>query len=241
MKQICRLIRATILSVAVAASAQAIPLSTLLAGGTLNAGGLAFTDFSVRYGASDPLRVFNAANIDVTATSDGSPVGARLRFDVRGNELAVQGNGGLAFVGLRMAFRVAALDPALSGLDAALVMDGDRIDMRHEGRGVHVADAVRGRPGGAGQMEFPGTQWGWNFPVPPHGVADLAGLSPEPGIWVDRNVLVWSVNRADTVALMVSSQRFHFELPEPGSLPLLAIAAIAGITAAALRGRPAAV
>jgi hypothetical protein len=179
--------------------------------------------------------VFNAANIDVTATSDGSPVGARLRFDVGGNELTVRGNDVFAFVGLQMGFRVAMLDPALSGLEAALTMQGNPVDIRRGGRGVHVADSVRGRLGGTGLVDFPGTGWGWNFPLAPLRTADLAGLSPQPGIWVDKSMLVWAVNRADTVALLVSSQQFHFELPEPGGLPLLAIAGLAA--AAVLRKR----
>ncbi|QCP12039.1 hypothetical protein [Pseudoduganella umbonata] len=235
MKQLLRLIGTTMLSIAMAPGAQAIPLSTLLAGGTLNAGGLAFSDFGASYGASDPLRVFNAANIDVTVTSDGAPLGAGLRFDMRGNELAVHGNGVYAFVGLQMSFRVAMLDPALAGLGAALAMESRTIDMRHDDSGVYIADSVRGRPGGNGPVGFPGMGWDWNFPIPSFRTTDLASLAPQPGIWVDKHMLVWAVDRADTVALMVSSQRFSVELPEPGSLPLLAIAALAA--AAVLRSK----
>lgn len=216
MKRFSRLIGATILSFAVAASAQALPLSTLLAGGTLNAGGLAFTDFSASYSASNPLRVFNAGNIDVTAIPDGSPFGAGLRFGVRDDELTVQGDGALVFIGLRMGFRVAALDPAWR--PEALKMTGSGIDMRHDDHGVYVADYV--------------ADYGADY------VADYvsggpgrAGFLSQPQVWVAKDLMVWATDRADTVALVVFSQHFDLEVPEPGSLPLLAVAGLAAVAA----------
>lgn len=206
MKRFSQLIGATILSFAVAAGAQALPLSTLLAGGTLNAGGLAFTDFSASYSASNPLRVFNAGNIDVTATPDGSPFGAGLRFRVREDELTVRGDGALVFIDLRMGFRVAPLDPAWRR--DALAMTGSGIDMRHDDHGAYVADYIADYAG-----DGPGR----------------AGFLSQPEVWVAKDLMVWATNRADTVALVVFSQHFDLEVPEPGSLPLLAVAGLAAV------------
>ena len=236
-RQFRRLIRATMLSTAIAGSAQAIPLSSLLAGGTLNAGGLAFTDFSASHAASDPLRAFNAANIDVTALTGEAPAGARLRFNVRGNELSVQGDGVFAFVGVQMRFRVSTLDPANTAMGAAVTMDAGTLDLRQPGHGVYIADYPASEPG----SDRGGNEAGellWNFPIQPFRVADLAGFAPQAGIWAGKNVLVWAVDRADTAALVVFSQRFNLELPEPGSLPLLAIAGLVAATVLRMR-RPA--
>ncbi|WP_165390837.1 PEP-CTERM sorting domain-containing protein [Pseudoduganella lutea] len=204
MERFSQLIRATILSFAVVASAQALPLSTLLAGGTLGAGGLAFTHFSASYATSDPLRVFNAGNIDVTAIPDGSPFGAGLRFMVREGELTVQGAGAHAFIDLRMGFRVAALDPASPASGVALTMTSNGIDMRQQDHGVTIAHHVRGGPG-------------------------MAGFLSQPELWVASDLLVWAADRGDTAALIVFSQHYDLEVPEPGSLPLLAVAGLAAM------------
>lgn len=237
MKPLWQSIGATMLSVAVATGAQAIPLSSLLAGGTLDAGGIAFTNFSASYGASDPLRVFDANHIDVTAIPGGPGIGASLRFDVGGGELTVRGNGTLSFVGLRMRFRAAPRDPAFAG--HALTMESRPIDIRHGNRGVHVGDGMGSGPGTADPGDFPGMPWSanfadWNFPIAAVPAPDPAGLASQAGPWVHKNMLVWATDRANTVSLLVFSQRFDLELPEPGTLPLLAIA---GLGAAAVLGK----
>lgn len=238
MKQVWQLIGATVLSASVAESAQAIPLSTLLSGGTLGAGGLAFTNFSASFRASDPLRIFDPAAIDVTALAGGPAAGTWLRFEVGGGALTVRGEGGgaPAFAGLQMRFRAAALDPARAG--AVLAAQGNAIDMRLENRGVYVGDAA-GSPGIAGPVALPGAPWNgnsadWYFPLGAVPAVEAAGFPSQPELWIHKDALVWATDRAHTVSLLVFSQRFDLEVPEPGSLPLLAVA---GLAAAAVLGK----
>ncbi len=243
MKNCLRIVPAMMLALFMAAPAQAVPLSTLLNGGSITAGDKRFDDWSViSYSSSTNGRVFSAANIDVTALNDGGlDPGPGLRFTVSGGELTVTGDGLFAFVDLKFGFHVQVLDPSLRIKDNSLritaasnlfVSDGDN-DL---GSFIHE-DA--GTSAGASDLSMLNAEDSVLDDAPIVSLPDSATFAPQSEIWVTKNILVWAVDATDTASLTGFEQRFSqtADVPEPASSALFGVALAAALLTPGLRRR----
>jgi hypothetical protein len=224
---------ALVLALVSAGSAQAIPLSDLLNGGSITAGDKLFDNWSkVHYFASEVNRTFNAENIDVTAIDDGGDFG--LHFNVLDGELNVTGDGIYAYVDLMFGFRASVLDPGMRIKGNSLEYGGAgafyswNVDDDYD-VGSYIGETVGSSAGlsdlGEMDIEFSdlnvaGDQS--NFTKK----SDAAAFSPQSEIWVTKNILVWATDDTDSAGVWGFSQRFSqttTSVPEPATLGLLGL------------------
>jgi hypothetical protein len=213
-------------------AALAKPLSALLDGGSITAGDKTFDQWSlIQYISAEPGRNLNAANIEVTALDDGGlEPGPGLMFTANNGELDVTGDGIFNFIDMAFSYRVTA--PA--GL---LIHD---ISMA-------IGTGSTGNPGGVVDAGMTILEWAANAQVndpttpgyiaaqiasPGDGTPSSAGkdVAPQVTYVISNDLLVWATDVADTASLGDFSQRFsqrHANVPEPGTLALLALAGVA--------------
>ena len=237
--KISRIAGALLLSLT-AAGAQAVPLSTLLGGGSITANDRLFDSWSlVSYSTSDATRRFNADNIDVTALTDGGDKpGPGLNFSVSNSELTVTGDGVYAFIDLMFGFRVSTLDPPSRIGDNSLAYPagGAYWSVSADGSfdvGSYIHESVGTAAGGSDlgtkNIEFSTLDLG-NGQVETSKISDSADFAAQDEIWVTKNILVWAVDDTDSAGIFGFEQRFSRAVPEPTSFALLGIG-LAGLGA----------
>lgn len=211
--------------------AQAIPLSTLLDGASITAGDKLFSGWSFTYASSEANRVFNPGNIEVTALNDGADnPGPGLQFDILNGELTVTGDGIFAYVDLMLGFHVDVLDPARRIKDNSLqLIAGSVTTTRDADNGSYIQEFVGTTPGGTDLVNFKDVELSWNGSNLINKPIDTAAFAPQDEVWVTKNILVWATGVEETAALGSFNQRFSQQVPEPGTLALVAIAGLAAL------------
>lgn len=211
-------------------NAQAIPLVTLLAGGSITAGDKLFDKWSlIQFISSDPSRTFNAGNIDVTALNDGNlNPGPGLQFTVNNKEMSVTGDGVFNFIDLAFGFHVSA-SPGFRIKDNSLNLDGTLSTTSANGfedLGMTIQEWV-----GNALVTDPATPGFISSEVSAlNGVNTTTGLAssifaPRADLFVTKDILIWATNKEETASLLNFNQRFSQvkTVPEPGTLTLLVL------------------
>lgn len=226
MKRLLRSL-AVAIGLGLASGAQAIPLSDLFAGQTIQAGDKVFDQWELLFlDASDPGLLPDLANIDVTALDDGGlDPGPGLQFTVMNGALDVEGDDIFAFIDLEFGFRVTPA-PGMRVSDNSLAITDANHNFDDDGSnnlGAAIQEWVYDAPGG--------TELGQKFvtfdvldDVLTNQVTDSASFAPQDSIWVVKDVFVWSEQSGDIASLTGFSQRFAqtpVTVAEPGILALL--------------------
>jgi len=228
-----RILAALALALAASSGAQAIPLSTLLSGGSIQAGDKLFDNWSTPiFSASDANRSFNAANIDVTALNDGGLTpGPGLKFTVSNGELSVAGNDIYASIDLTFGFRASVLASGLgiNGSTQAFGPGGAYWLILSDGSN-NSGSSISEKMGTALNLEDLGKEL-IEFSVldsvgsPASQQTSSANFAPRNSVWVTNNIMVWSADVGDSAGLYNFEQRFsQTSVPEPGTLWLLGLA-----------------
>jgi hypothetical protein len=229
-----------------AAGAQAIPLTTLLNGGTITAGDKVFDQFSVVSYAAGDGRAFDPDNIDVTALNDGgNDPGPGLLFTVTGGEMTVAGDGIYNFVDLLFGFHVTAA-AGFKIKDNSLQLNGGGLSYVPDGTeflGFSILEwaSATGLVTDPTTPGYISTEFSQNAGTLIANVDASSTFAPEQDYWFTKDILVWSINPTDTASLTSFSQRFSQEptgtgnVPEPGTLALLALALV-GVGVSRRRG-----
>jgi hypothetical protein len=218
------------LMLAASSSAQAIPLSDLLNGGSITAGDKLFDEWTYSYTSTEQFRRFDAANIEVTALSDGGlDPGPGLEFTVKNGELNVSGDDVYAFVDLMLGFRASVLDPGMkingnsleiSGLGAFVswMSDGSNDN------GSYILESI-GTAVGLDDLATEAVEYSVLDEVLTSSLLDTSTFSPQSELWVTKNILVWATDVDDSAGLWSFTQRFSQTtvVPEPATLALLGL------------------
>lgn len=216
-----------ILTLATFSTAQAVPLSTLLAGGSITAGDKLFSDWEFLYYDAFDGRTFNSANIEVTALTDGGlDPGPGLQFDVLNDEFSVTGNGFYNYLDFTFRFQVSVLDPNLRikdnslGLNTySLVPGSDSVN----DLGIYIQETVGTAPG-LDDLATKAVTVDILDGEPTSDPFDSATFALQSEIWVTKNILVWASDTDETANLQGFSQRFsQTTVPEPGTVGLLGL------------------
>lgn len=227
MKRLLKTLSALALTLAMAGNAQAVPLSDLLGGASITAGDKRFDQWRLLdYTATDPSRVFNPANINVTGIDDGGDYG--LSFAVEADELNVAGDGIYAFIDLMFGFQVTATDPGWRIEDVSLTNSGfygwrgsadGPVDA-----GYYILEAV-GTAIGLDNFGVIDIQFSYADGIGHISDNDASAVfGPQSSIWVTKNILVWATAETEGAGLFSFTQRFsQVHIPEPASLALLSL------------------
>lgn len=217
----------TLLTLALAlvvGSAQAVPLTDLLAGGSLTAGDKLFDQWTLHFHDASDGRSLSPNNIDVTALNDGGvDPGPGLRFDILNGEFSVTGDGVFAYLDIRFGFRASVLEPGLRIKDNTLTLtNGSRTDSGDNG--IYIRETI-GTVSGGDDLGIKEVELSWLDPSTlTSNMIDMAAFSPQREVWVNKNILVWATEQDETANLVQFEQRFsQMTVPEPDTLGLLAL------------------
>lgn len=239
----------TAMTLGLLASAQAVPLPTLLGGGSLTAGNLKFDSFSLTaFTASDPARTLDLAHIDVTALTDGGAhPGQGLLFTVMDNELGITGDNIFAFVDLALSFRASTtgadwlINGATTTIALASVGSSSGLDDGSNDNGSYIHETF-GSSAGLSDLGMNAVEFSILDGVPTSVLTQSAAFAPTSEVWASKNILVWATEDTDSANLLVFEQRFApLPVPEPATA-LSMLVGLAGLMAVRRRkaARPAA-
>ena len=244
-KRLLQTVGALVLAIA-AGGAQAIPLSTLLGGGTITAGDKVFDQWRLIYEDNSDLLAppIDASGIDVTALNDGGlDPGPGLHFSVNNAAFNVTGDGIYAYIDYMFGFRVTAASGYLIKDNSLEITNGFVTNSGYNG--MYIQEFVGTDPtlvDVPGDISLPdlavkSVEFSWLDPGPAFSdLSDSATFTPTNSIYVSKNILVWASDVNETASLTGFEQRFSQTVPEPGTLLLLA-PAVVGLLAARRRNK----
>jgi len=228
MRRLFTTLGALALVLGAAGSAQAISLTALLAGGSIQVNDKLFDDWQVLYEDTSDFHAVNTDNIDVTGLVDGGlDPGPGLQFDVLNNELDVTGDGIYAYIDFQFGFHVSVLDPLYKIKDNSLAIGDAGLLNIADDLGMFILEDIFDAAGnllGTKDVEFSDLA-----PDPVlFDLTDSATFDPQSEIWVTKNILVWATDPGETASLQSFSQRFsQVAVPEPATWLLLGAGLVA--------------
>jgi hypothetical protein len=219
-----RILGALILALGMAGSAQAVPLTSLLNGGSITAGDKLFDQWNVVFQDKSVGGLVNTDNIDVTALNDGGmDPGPGLRFDILNGEFNVTGDNIFAFIDFQFGFRASTLN-SNKIKDNSLRLDLATITYAVDGandNGSFILETI-GTAAGLSDLGSKQVEFSLLDDVLFSSLTDSAAFLPQDEVWVTKNILVWATDDTDTSQLFSFEQRFS-QIPEPASLALVGL------------------
>ena len=203
------------------AGVSAVPLSDLLAGGSITAGDKLFDQFQEFFtDASDPAFDVDPSLIDVTALDDGGDdPGPGLLFSII-DGIGVTGDGIFAYTDYSFGFRVSSTSGKLIK-DASMEFDGFFEYQIGEDLLATIVEEILDVDGdkiAELQVEasvLAGVEDGL--------LSDATDFTPQSEIFVVKNIGVWSVGDGEAIAITEFTQRFSQTVPEPASVALMGL------------------
>jgi hypothetical protein len=235
MKKLVQALSALALALGMAGGAQAVPMSDLLNGGSIQAGDKLFDQWRLIFeDYSDPARSVDARNIEVTALSDGGDdPGPGLAFSIGNGEFDVLGDNVYAYLDYMFGFRVTVLDPSKLIKDNSIELTQGSVQAMGD-NGFFIQELV-GTSAQAvedyllADLGIKEVEFSWLDPVGlTSELTDRANFAPQRQIWVSKNILVWATSDQEVASLRGFEQRFSQTVPEPATLLLFGLG-LAGV------------
>lgn len=234
-KSLLRYLGAAALALGLVGSAQAVPMSDLLAGGTITAGDKLFDSWWLGFYDASDGRTFNANNIEVTSLNDGGlDPGPGLRFDILNGELSIDGDSIYAYIDLPFGFRATPTNSNLIKDNSLQIADGGAFYSPVGGNGPEDAGSyILESIGTAREEDDLGTKnvefsycggLDCENPGQTSKIFDSADFDPQRSVYVTKNILVWAAAETDGAGILAFEQRFsQTAVPEPATLALLSL------------------
>ncbi len=212
-----------IASLLVSMNVWAIPLTTLLNGGSITAGDKLFDQWELFL--DDSEFGVNTDLIEVIALNDGGlDPGPGLHFEVFGDTLSVDGNGFYNYLDFQFGFRVEVLDPDLMIKDNSLAITGASLTDVGDLASVFINEFVHADLARTQEIGFKEVEFSRVGGVPTDNLTDSAVFNPVKELWVTKNILLEAGDFGERATLISFEQRFsQTSIPEPGSLVLLSL------------------
>jgi hypothetical protein len=255
MRKLFTTLGALALVLVAAGSAQAVSLTDLLGGGSIQVNDKLFDQWEVLFNEgsryADPTDPFagidpvitavNTDNIEVSGLVDGGlDPGPGLRFDILNDELSVTGDDWYATIDFQFGFRVSVLDPLLRIKDNSLGDFNAFLGYSPDGlndNGSYILESIGTAPGlddlGIKDVEFSVLD-----DATTSDLTDSAAFDPQSEIWVTKNLFVWATDATDQAGIQGFSQRFSqvAAIPEPSTWLLMGLG-LAGLFGGSRRMR----
>jgi hypothetical protein len=224
MRKFLSTLGALALVLVAAGAAQAISLTALLGGGSIQVNDKLFDDWQVIFEDTSDFHAVNTDNIEVSGLVDGGlDPGPGLQFDILNNEFDVTGDGLYAYTDFSFGFHVSVLDPLYKIKDNSLRLESASLLNITDDLGMYILEDITDAAGnllGTKNVEF-------SQLVGVGGTSDLtdtAEFDPQSEIWVTKNILVWATDPGETASLGRFSQRFsQVPIPEPSTWWLMGL------------------
>lgn len=223
-KSLLRYLGAAALALGLIGSAQAVPLSDLLAGGSITAGDKLFDNWTLIFSDySDVAFKVDPASIDVTPLGDGGDdPGPGLAFSIPDGEFGVIGDGLFAYTDFWFGFRVTSTsgklikDVSMDDFDGTISLE-DGVDLI-----ATIIETVKDKDGNVlGTISV--TESVLDGEEVYNGFAAI-DFTPQSEIYVEKNIGLWSSGLGESIYLTSFNQRFsQTSIPEPASLALLSL------------------
>lgn len=213
-----------LLTIFFANGAQAIPLSTLLQGGSITVNDKIFDNWSFSQVAIGSASLLDTANIDVTGlTATGSNLldpGPGLAFSFLGGATVI-GDGAYTALDFTINFMASVLSIAADHLkikDVSLDLTGNTLSGSQD-LGVFIQEDVHD----AANKLIATTDVGHDIlsGVESSKINGSASFAGQRSINVTKNVLIWATAQGETATLNGFDQHFSQVVPEPETLLLL--------------------
>jgi len=218
-----------LLLLAFTGSAQAVPLTDLLNGGSITIGDKLFDDWTAILESTSDGHTVDTDNIDVTALADNGS-GYGLQFDILNDEFFVQGDDLYAYTNFSFGFHVSVLDPAYQINDASLELLQYGTARRPDGTndiGSYILENI----GTASLLDDLGVIDAEHSVLDEVVFTDPGGsvnFDPQSEIWVTKNLFVWATDSTDNAHLDSFNQRFsQVRVPEPSTWLLTGLGLVA--------------
>jgi len=226
MRKLLLTLGAVALVAVAAGSAQAISLTALLGGGSIQVNDKLFDDWQVLFEDTSDFHAVNTDNIDVTGLpSMGLDPGPGLQFDILNGEFTVTGDDLFAYVDFQFGFHVSVLDPLYKIKDASL-SQGAGLSYLEDGfndNGSYILESV-GTAAGLADLGLMSTEFSLLDDVITSVASDSVNFDPQSELWVTKNIFVWATDSTDSAALDFFEQRFSQQpIPEPSTWLLMGL------------------
>jgi len=227
MKKFLTTLGAVALVLGAAGVAQAISLTDLINGGSIQVNDKLFDGWQVLFEDTSDFHAVDTDNIEVSGLpSMALDPGPGLRFDILNNEFDVNGDDFFAYIDFQFGFHVSVLDPLYKIKDNSLDDMNAFLGYSQDGlndNGSYVLETIGTAPWLA-DLATEDLEYSLLDDVTTADLSDSATFDPQSELWVTKNIFVWATDATDQAGLQGFSQHFsQVPIPEPSTWLLMGL------------------
>ena len=203
---------------AISLSSHAVPLTTLLNGGSITAGGTVFDQWGVLFEDRASGIAVNTDNIEVTVLTDGGfDPGQGLRFDILNDEFFLAGEDPFNYMDFMFGFRVSVIDNTLIK-DNSLYLTDSQLANTSSLASVFIEEMIYADDTLVDLFGVKTVEHSDVFGQITEKRFDSANFAPVSSVYVTKNILLEAWDIGESANLLSFEQRFSRAVSAPASL-----------------------